>query len=100
MPPPRQGQQHVSPGQRQRELREHCRRPGYGFRCFLALKGNAVKDSGSQALPGNPVYCRLCLLSGGGASTAVRSQAEPGTERCADSPGKKSFTALPYRGEI
>ena len=25
--------------------------------------GNAVKHSGSQALPGNPLACRLCLLS-------------------------------------
>jgi hypothetical protein len=37
--------------------------------------------SGSQAVPGKPLACRLCLLSGGRASVAVRSQAEPGTEK-------------------
>ncbi len=39
--------------------------------------------SGSQALPGNPLPCRLRLLNlarRGGASGAVRSQAEPGNE--------------------
>ena len=36
--------------------------------------------SGSQAPPGNPMLHRLCLARGGGASGAVRSQAEPGTE--------------------
>ncbi len=39
--------------------------------------------SGSQAVAGNPLPCRLRLLNlgrRGGASGAVRSQAEPGNE--------------------
>ena len=39
-----------------------------------------MNDSGSQALPGNRMHFRLCLLRGGGVSRAVRSQRGLGTE--------------------